>query len=432
MFIISYKLDNKLCLTIIIWVHTTILTTYFAITHSLTGVAKKAGLFLLTGYLVTRKKYQELEKERLASYAVLSCDEPGRKYSEPEHEYRTCFQRDRDRILHCASFRRLEAKTQVFGDGTGRDYFRTRLTHSIEVAQIARTLARALGANEDLTEAACLAHDLGHPPYGHCGEAVLDKLMARHGGFEHNSQSLRVVDYLEHPYPAFRGLNLCYETRYCLARHETRYDCPEQKNEFGEGFGSMEAQIANLADSIAYDSHDLDDSLAAGLIKEEDLHDIEIYGEVKGIIKELYPEAHQIARQLRCAKAIIDIMVSDTLTESEKKLREIRPASLADIKNASEKVVVISENRKRQMKELENFLLEKVYNHPVISQARFRAGEEIGLLFSEYIRHPELMPKRFRDRLENMPIERVVCDYISGMTDRYCKENYRKVKETGC
>ncbi|MBN2843593.1 MAG: deoxyguanosinetriphosphate triphosphohydrolase [Sedimentisphaerales bacterium] len=387
---------------------------------------------MLDCYLVTRIKYQQAEKDRLAPYAVLSSDDPGRKFPEPEHEYRTCFQRDRDRVLHCASFRRLEAKTQVFGDGTGRDYFRTRLTHSMEVSQIARTLARALGVNEDLTEATCLAHDLGHPPYGHCGEAVLNELMQGYGGFEHNSQSLRVVDYLEHPYPNFRGLNLCYETRYCLACHETRYDNPERKSEFGNGLGSVEGQIADLADSIAYDSHDLDDSLAAGLIAEEQLADIAIYRDVRAIVAELYPDAHQIARQLRCAKTIIDIMVNDALAESEKNLAQLKPLTIDDVKNASRKVVAISDYRRSQMKELENFLFEYVYKHPVIAQARSSASQEIGLLFDQYTKHPELMPRRFRDRLEELPLQRVVCDYISGMTDRYCKDNYRKIKDTGC
>ena len=381
-------------------------------------------------YLVTRQQYQEHETLRLASYAISSSDTPGRCYPEPEHEYRTCFQRDRDRILHSASFRRLEAKTQVFGD-TSTDYFRTRLTHSIEVSQVARTLARALGANEDLTEAAALAHDLGHPPYGHCGETVLDELMKDHGGFEHNRQSLRVVDYLEHPYPNFRGLNLCYETRNCLAKHETRYDSPEINEKFGSGQNSIEGQIADLADSIAYDSHDLDDSLAAGLIKEEDLRDIELYEDVKEVVQDLYPDAHKFARQLRCAKLIIDKMVRDALTTSVKNLEELSPKTALDIKNADKKIIALSEKSQRQMAQLESFLYERVYKHPSIAQARNLASEEIGLLFKSYVKDPSLLPGRFIGRLDKMPAERVICDYISGMTDRYCRESYRKIKDTG-
>ena len=389
------------------------------------------GRLCLNRYLVTRQQYQKYEKTQLAGYAILSSDSPGRCSEEPEHEYRTCFQRDRDRVLHSASFRRLEAKTQVFGD-TGTDYFRTRLTHSIEVSQVARTLARALGVNEDLTESAALAHDLGHPPYGHCGEAVLDELMKGYGGFEHNRQSLRVVDYLEHPYPNFRGLNLCFETRNCLAKHETRYDLPDIFEEFGTGQNSLEGQIADLADSIAYDSHDLDDSLAAGLIKEEDLKDIELYEDVKEIVQELYPDAHKFARQLRCAKTIIDKMVSDALETSEKNLIELAPKKPQDIKNAGKKVIVLSQKRQRQLGQLESFLYDRVYKHPTVAQARSRAGEEIGLLFEQYVSHPALLPKRFRERLSEMSAERVACDYISGMTDRYCKESYRKIKDTGC
>ena len=382
-------------------------------------------------YLITRQQHQQHEKAQLADYAVLSSDSPGRCFEEPEHKYRSCFQRDRDRILHSASFRRLEAKTQVFGD-TGTDYFRTRLTHSIEVSQVARTLARALGVNEDLTEAAALAHDLGHPPYGHCGEAVLDELMKGFGGFEHNRQSLRVVDYLEHPYPNFRGLNLCFETRNCLAKHETRYDLPDILDEFGTGQNSLEGQIADLADSIAYDSHDLDDSLAAGLIKEEDLRDIELYEDVKEVVQELYPEAHKFARQLRCAKLIINQMVGDALENAEKNLIAIAPKTLQDIKNADRKIVVLSDSKQRKLRQLENFLYDRVYKHPTVAQARSRASEEIGFLFEQYVSYPALLPKRFRERLDEMSPERIACDYISGMTDRYCKENYRKIKDTGC
>lgn len=384
---------------------------------------------MLKGYLVTRKQYQEFEMDFMAPYAVHSSDNPGRKYPELEHEFRNCFQRDRDRILHSASFRRLEAKTQVFGD-TKHDYFRTRLTHSFEVSQIARTMARALGVNEDLTEAAALAHDLGHPPYGHCGEEVLNELMHKHGGFEHNNQSLRVVDYLEHPYPNFRGLNLSFETRDCLAKHQTRYDKPGVNSEFDSNYGSIEAQLADLADSIAYDSHDLDDSLAAALISENDLNDIDIYKEVRNIVQNLYPDAHTIARQLRCAKTIIDIMVKDAINQTVENLRQLKPESVSDIKNAHIKTVDLSAQRSAQMKQLELFLYEKVYKHPEIEKTRLSAREEISFLFQKYIENQNLMPKRFQDRKEDTSTERIVCDYISGMTDRYCKEQYKLLKQS--
>ena len=383
---------------------------------------------MLKGFLVTRKQYQDIENDFMAPYAVHSSDDPGRKYPEPEHEFRNCFQRDRDRILHSASFRRLEAKTQVFGD-TRHDYFRTRLTHSFEVSQIARTMARALGVNEDLTEAAALAHDLGHPPYGHCGEEILDELMQDHGGFEHNSQSLRVVDYLEHPYPNFRGLNLCFETRDCLAKHQTRYDSPKTNSEFGTNKGSIEAQLADLADSIAYDSHDLDDSLAASLINESDLDQIDIYNEVRSIVQERYPDAHKIARQLRCAKTIIDIMVKDALNQTVANLEKIQPESVSDIKNAKINTVALSQSRAEKMGQLERFLYEKVYKHPEIEKTRLSAREEISFLFKMYTQNAQLMPQRFQNRKEQLPVERIACDYISGMTDRYCKEQYRILKQ---
>jgi len=204
-------------------------------------------------YLHNRQLQQQDEKQRLAVYAVFSADSASRRYPELEHPWRTCFQRDRDRVIHCSAFRRLDAKTQVFMD-LSSDYYRTRLTHTIEVAQIARTMARILAVNEDLAESAALAHDLGHPPYGHCGESVLNELMADHGGFEHNRQSLRIVEYLEHPYPAFRGLNLTYETRLCLAKHQTNYDNPDELEEYGSGYAVLEGQIVDVADAVAYKS----------------------------------------------------------------------------------------------------------------------------------------------------------------------------------
>ena len=221
--------------------------------------------FCMESYLRRRVEMERLEGEGLAVYGVRSGASRGRVYEEKEHGWRMCFQRDRDRVIHSAAFRRLESKTQVFL-GTGNDYYRTRLTHTMEVAQIARTMARVLGLNEDLAEAAALAHDLGHPPYGHGGEAVLNELMAGQGGFEHNQQSLRIVEYLEHPYPEFRGLNLCYEVRESLAKHCTIFDKPGAHRLADGSWAPIEGQIANLADCVAYDCHDLDDAIGADLV----------------------------------------------------------------------------------------------------------------------------------------------------------------------
>lgn len=374
--------------------------------------------------LSTRKVLEQKEKLQLAPFAVTAADSRGRKHPEPEHEYRTCFQRDRDRIIHSAAFRRLEAKTQVFLD-TASDYYRTRLTHTMEVAQIARTMARILSLNEDLAEAAALAHDLGHPPYGHTGEAILNELMVEHGGFEHNSQSLRIVDYLEHPYPSFRGLNLTYETRECLAKHQTRYDIPEPIDEFGTGFASLEGQVADLADAIAYNSHDLDDALAAGLIHESDLASITLYQTQKQQIEQQYPHAKRHARQLRCAKGIIDILVLDVLQEAQHRLEQWTPQTPDEVRQCGRKIVTYSQSGAAQLESLEAFLMDQVYNHPQVKQAQQQARRELETLFQAYCGDPHLLPQRYRDRLDNQDLHRVICDYLAGMTDRFCRISYQ-------
>ena len=363
------------------------------------------------------------ESLHLADYAVHAEHSRGRVYAEEPHMFRTCFQRDRDRIIHCAAFRRLEAKTQVFML-VEHDYYRTRLTHSIEVAQIARTLARILKVNEDLAEAAALAHDLGHPPYGHCGEEVLNDLMQGHGGFEHNLQSLRTVEYLEHPYPDFRGLNLSYETRECLAKHETRYDKPQIEKEFGSGYSSIEGQIADLADAIAYNSHDLDDALACGLIDEADLEQVELYQLALENIQRLYPQAHRYARQLRCSKAIIDTLVRDVLKVTASKVEELKPGSVDDVRNASEKIIGLSEQKQKMLDQLADFLMERVYCSDDVVEGQKQAKIEITELFGLLVSRPDLMPVRYQKRLEDQQLHRVVCDYIAGMTDRYSHKLY--------
>ena len=232
--------------------------------------------------LITRDKREAIESQTLASYALKSADSKGRDYHDPEDSYRTAFQRDRDRILHTTAFRRLEYKTQVFVNYEG-DYYRTRLTHTLEVAQIGRSFARALGANEDLVEAICLVHDIGHSPFGHSGEAILNKLMADHGGFDHNKQTLRIVTKLEHRYPNWLGLNLSHELREGIVKHETQYDLSDATSEgFDPGLrASLEAQIANVADELAYNAHDLDDGLRSGLLKPEQLDDLAIWQMLK-------------------------------------------------------------------------------------------------------------------------------------------------------
>lgn len=374
----------------------------------------------------TRKILEQRETQQLASYAVAAADSRGRKHAGPEHEYRTCFQRDRDRIIHSAAFRRLEAKTQVFLDAAS-DYCRTRLTHTMEVAQIARTIARILSLNEDLAEATALAHDLGHPPYGHTGEAILNELMAEHGGFEHNSQSLRIVEYLEHPYPAFRGLNLTYETRESLAKHQTRYDIPEPLDEFGTGLAPLEGQLADLADAIAYNSHDLDDALAAGLVQENDLDSIALYQTQKRQVEQQFPQAKRHARQLRCAKGIIDILVLDVLQETRNQLEHLSPQTPDDVRQCGQKIVTYSQSGAAQLKSLEAFLMNQVYHHPQVRNVQQQARRELETLFHAYRDDPGLLPQRYQDRLDDQGLHRVICDYLAGMTDRFCHIRFQKL-----
>ena len=379
--------------------------------------------------LLTRKILEQREKQNLAPYAVAAVDSQGRKHLEQEHEYRTCFQRDRDRIIHSAAFRRLEAKTQVFLDADS-DYYRTRLTHTMEVAQIARTMARILSLNEDLAEAAALAHDLGHPPYGHTGEGILNDLMAKHDGFEHNRQSLRIVEYLEHPYPAFRGLNLTYETRECLAKHHTRYDAPEPLDDFGAGLAPLEGQLADLADAIAYNSHDLDDALAAGLIQESDLDSITLYQTRTLQIERQYPHAKRHARQLRCAKGMIDILALDSLQEAQRLLERLLPQSPDDVRQGDRKIVSFSNSGAAQLEELESFLHKRVYTHPQVRRAQQQVRRELETLFQAYRHDLGLLPQRYQDRLDDQGPHRVVCDYLAGMTDRFCHSQFESLRES--
>jgi dGTPase len=379
-------------------------------------------------FIHTRQELEQDERRMLAPFAVASADSRSRSFPEPEHPWRTCFQRDRDRVIHSAAFRRLEAKTQVFFSPDS-DYYRTRLTHTIEVAQIARSLARTLGVNEDLAEATALAHDLGHPPYGHSGEEILNTLMADHGGFEHNRHSLRIVDYLEHPYPGFRGLNLSFETRQCLAKHETRYDQGGLLPEFGGGFAPLEGQIADLADTIAYNSHDLDDALAANLIAEKELQGVELYQDLARRIGDQYPDAHPFARRLRSAKGLIDLLIQDVLQETAARLAKYEPKTVADVERAETKLVSLSDARRGQLDQLQDFLLKNVYLHPRLEPARQQARIELTFLFEMFLTRPDRLPERYQQRIPDQSPHRVICDYIAGMTDRFCHTLYIEITE---
>jgi len=355
--------------------------------------------------------------KKLAGYAITEKVSRGRIFPEAPHPYRTDFERDRDRIIHCSAFRRLEGKTQVFTPGLD-DYYRTRLTHSIEVAQIGRTIAQALRLNVSLTEAICLAHDLGHPPFGHTGEIILNDLMSQFGGFEHNRQTLRIVDLLEHPYPDFMGLNLMYETRLGLAKHQGPYDKPHEKT-FTELNCSLEGQVADIADRIAYNCHDLEDGMRAGIISSTQLKNVEIFRQVQsqihaGAIKD------KTIRRTRTAKAIIDRLVSDCIDESKRNLAERSITTVNDVYGISENLIVLSPDSNAKLAELERFLLENFYRHKSFIQTAERARNWLRQLFERLCQKPQLMPGYYRRLADREGLQRTVCDYIAGMTDRFC------------
>ncbi len=355
--------------------------------------------------------------EKLNRYAVTIENSRGRAYPEQPHPYRSDFERDRDRIIHCSAFRRLEGKSQVFTPGLD-DYYRTRLTHSIEVSQIGRTLAKGLGVNESLTEAICLAHDLGHSPFGHNGERVLDELMAEYGGFEHNRQTLRIVNLLEHPYPGFMGLNLMYETRLALARHRSTYDEPVG-DDFEEKNCSLEGQIAGLADRIAYDCHDLEDGQRARLIGIEQLKDVRIFDKTERQINAEQIEDRTL-RRTRTAKKIIDKLVGDCLETSRQTLAETKPQTVEDIYARSDNLIMLSAERRVELAELEKFLLQNFYRHETLIQTAGKVRSWLEQLFTNLCRQPDLMPGYFQRFIPEQGLQRTVCDYIAGMTDRFC------------
>lgn len=354
----------------------------------------------------------------LLPYAVNQSNTKSRSCAEDKHSYRDAFERDRDRIMHSSAFRMLEGKTQVFTPGVN-DHYRTRLTHSIEVAQIGRTIARAIGVNESLTEAICLGHDLGHSPFGHAGEHTLNELMKEHGGFEHNRQTLRIVDLIEHPYPNFAGLNLMYETRLGFARHRSPYDKP-QADEFAEKQCSLEGQITDVADRIAYNCHDLEDGMRAGLISEEELCEIELFRIAQEMISAGSIEEASI-RKTRTAKKIIDFLVSDCLNTSKGLIDSERIGSLDDVYNADKPLISLSDDARRQIEELEETLLNNMYLHPELKNSAKKTEQWLTKLFESCCKNPDSMPGSYKKLIPEFGVERSVCDYIAGMTDRFCE-----------
>lgn len=373
----------------------------------------------------TRERIETDEATVLAPFAQKSADSRGRKFPEPRHSYRTEFQRDRARIIHSRAFRRLEYKTQVFLNGTG-DHLRTRLTHTIEVASISRTIARALSLNEDLAEAIALAHDLGHSPFGHSGEEMLAECMQGHGGFEHNRQSLRVVELLENAYPDFAGLNLTFEVREGLQKHQAFYDPPVEGEEKYR-CPSLEAQIANLADEITYYSHDLDDAVDFEILSSDQLHETTVWRNSHKSVMARYPDAHEPELHKLIIRDIIDVQVCDVITTSAAAIAAAGLKSADDARRQQVPLISYSDDLLKANRELRRFLYKNVYYHPRVAEVNRRACEMLRSVFEAYVNEPTLLGDAAARRIEAEGLHRTVCDYIAGMTDRYLMEEYERL-----
>lgn len=374
-----------------------------------------------------RRDFEELEEATLAPYAMRSRNSRGRVHAEAEHRLRLAFQRDRDRIIHSTAFRRLEYKTQVFVNHEG-DYYRTRLTHTMETAQITRTIARALRLNEDLAEAVALSHDLGHTPFGHAGERVLNQLMAEHGGFEHNQQSLRLVDVLEERYPTFAGLNLSWEVREGIAKHSPPYDRPlAQAFEPGRA-PCLEAQIVDLTDEIAYNTHDIDDGLKSGLLAREQLEDVRLWREVFGAVSAQHPAAGFRIWRYQAQRALIDRLVTDLIQTVSARLRALRIGSVDAIRAYGKPIAAFSPEIEERRGELKAFLMENLYRHYRVMRMAVKAQKVMADLFHAYMSEPAQLPPHIAARCKaGEALARVVADYIAGMTDRFALDEHRKL-----
>jgi len=368
-----------------------------------------------------------VDERRLAPYAVKETVR-GRKVTEAPPPGRSEFQRDRDRIIHSAAFRRLEYKTQVFVNHEG-DLFRTRLTHSIEVAQIGRSIARRLGLNEDLVEAIALAHDLGHTPFGHAGQEALNDCMKEHGGFEHNLQSLRVVDVLEERYAAFNGLNLCFETREGILKHCSRENAA-RLGDVGERFlndrrPNLEAQLANLADEIAYNNHDVDDGLRSGLLTLEQLNSVPLFARHLEEVRSAYPGLAERRMVHETVRRMINTLVTDLIRQTEENIRQHAPRSVDEVRNAPP-LVAFSPEIHEQNRELKAFLRIHLYRHYRVMRMTAKARRIIRELFLAFLEDPRLLPPQFNPSVET-DRARAVADYIAGMTDRYAIREHRRI-----
>ena len=367
--------------------------------------------------LCTCHDLEQIELKTLAPYAQFSAHTRGRDYAEKVPDWRTEYQRDRDRVIHSRAFRRLEYKTQVFLNGSG-DHLRTRLTHTIEVAAVSRNITRALNLNEDLAETIALAHDLGHSPFGHKGETVLNALMKDHGGFEHNLQSLRVVEQLEQKYPRFRGLNLSWEVREGLSKHSRSQPPGGGKEDFF--CPSLEAQIANLADEVTYYSHDLDDGLDSGLLSEEQLNrEVRLWRQATQAVEDEYGKLPDECRRYFIIRTIIDLQIRDVVENSEQLIAAANVNSADDVRRFPKALIQYSPERRKLNLELRDYLYKNLYYNPVVHQPNLRAVKMLEQLFHYHLKHPEEIGDSSRKRIKKIGLHRAVCDYLAGMTDRY-------------
>lgn len=377
--------------------------------------------------MLSRKEYEERETKLLAPFAAKALESQGREYPEEECPFRTIFQRDRDRIIHSAAFRRLEYKTQVFVNHEG-DYYRTRLTHTLEVAQISRGISRTLRLNEDLAEAIALCHDLGHTPFGHAGEEVMDRLMKDFGDFEHNRQSFRVVTFLERRYPEFSGLNLSFEVLEGIVKHSGEFDNPAVEGFRHTGYPTLEAQIVNIADEIAYLNHDLDDGLQSQLLTMEQLDGVDLWHDVVSGVRKDYPKADDNMLRYQTIRRLIHLFVTDVQEETKRQIADRKIESLEDVRAKGKDLIAFSQKLGPRVRELKAFLRTNLYKHWRVQRMTAKAQKIIEDLFTVYKTNPGILPTEIQERIrKDTMLERHICDTIAEMTDRFALEEHAKL-----
>jgi dGTPase len=374
-----------------------------------------------------REYFEQQERESLAPWAMKAADSRGRAYPETEHAFRLAFQRDRDRIIHSTAFRRLEYKTQVFVNHEG-DYYRTRLTHTMEAAQVTRTVAGALGLNQDLAEAVALAHDLGHTPFGHAGEHVLSQLMRDHGGFEHNSQSLRIVEVLEARYPEFPGLNLTYEVREGIVKHSTSYDRPRSGAFNPDEAPLLEAQIVDFADEIAYNTHDIDDGLQSGLLTPEDLEGVDLWERNFREVCRAYPNSPFSIQRYQTVRRVMNHLVTDLVASVQAALETESIDSVAGVRAVKPRLADFTPATYDEVRALKDRLMARLYEHHRVRRMTAKAARVLTGIFEAYMEDPKQMPPHVVAReSDDTPMPRVIADYIAGMTDRFALDEHGKL-----